>query len=92
MTALPERQVLVEMVNQANRTGARLAAACEEAGMSVRTFERWTLEGEGRVDARPGFVIYGRPFLSSTLCGLGSQVEDCSHISGLLLASLSRWP
>jgi putative transposase len=53
MTALPERQVLVEMVNQANRTGARLAAACDEVGVSVRTIERWTLEGEVRADARP---------------------------------------
>jgi putative transposase len=53
MTALPERQVLVAMVNQANRTGARLAAACEEVGVSVRTIERWTLEGEVQTDARP---------------------------------------
>jgi transposase InsO family protein len=56
MSALPERQGLVEMVKQANQAGARLAAACGEVGMSVRTFERWTLKGEVRGDARPDAV------------------------------------
>ena len=40
MTALPEREVLVEMVGEAQRAGARLTAACGEVGMSVRTCER----------------------------------------------------
>ena len=53
MTALPERQVLVEMVNAAQRAGARLAVACSEAGVSVRTYERWMLEGKVRADGRP---------------------------------------
>lgn len=53
MTALPERQGLVEMVKQANRSGARLGAACAEVGVSVRTFERWTSVGEVQADARP---------------------------------------
>lgn len=53
MTALPERQGLVEMVKQANRSGARLGAACAEVGVSVRTFERWTSEDEVQADARP---------------------------------------
>jgi putative transposase len=53
MTALPERQVLVEMVAQAQRAGARLAAACSEAGMSVRSYERWVEAGAVQGDRRP---------------------------------------
>ena len=53
MTALPERQVLVGMVGEAQRAGARLAVACSEVGMSVRTYERWVWDGEVRADARP---------------------------------------
>lgn len=53
MSALPEREVLVEMVRQAQRAGARLAAACNEVGMSARTYERWTSKGEVRADGRP---------------------------------------
>jgi putative transposase len=53
LNALPERQGLVEMVNQANQAGARLAAACAEVGLSVRTFQRWTEAGEVQADARP---------------------------------------
>jgi len=53
MSALPERRVLVEMVGEAQRAGARLAAACSEAGLSVRTYERWVEGGALRADGRP---------------------------------------
>jgi transposase InsO family protein len=53
MTALPERQVLVEWVKEASRAGARLSAACSEAGLSVRTYERWVRADEVRADGRP---------------------------------------
>ena len=53
MSALPERRVLVEMVSEAQRAGARLAAACSEAGLSVRTYERWVQAGALRADGRP---------------------------------------
>ena len=53
MTALPERQELVEMVGEAQRAGARLAVACGEDGLSVRTYERWLLKGEVGGDGRP---------------------------------------
>lgn len=52
MTALPERQVLVEMVTQAQRTGARLALPAMRAGVSVRTYERWVADGELGIDGR----------------------------------------
>lgn len=53
MIALPERQELVAMVKAARRAGARLAVACNEAGLSVRTYERWFMESEVRGDGRP---------------------------------------
>ena len=52
MSALPERRVLVEMVCEAQRAGARLSAACSEAGVSVRTYERWVQSGAVRADGR----------------------------------------
>jgi putative transposase len=53
MTALPEREVLVEMVGQARQAGASLTGACGEVGMSVRTYERWISAGDLRADGRP---------------------------------------
>ncbi|ACB33307.1 hypothetical protein Lcho_1036 [Leptothrix cholodnii SP-6] len=41
MTALLERQGLVEMVKTAQASGARLHSACAEVGVSVRTYQRW---------------------------------------------------
>ncbi|HTT37816.1 MAG TPA: helix-turn-helix domain-containing protein [Burkholderiales bacterium] len=52
MSALPERRVLVETVREAQRAGARLSAACSEAGLSVRTNERWVQGGAVRADGR----------------------------------------
>ena len=43
------------MIATASAAGARLAPACKEVGISVRTFERWTEgRGEVRADSRPG--------------------------------------
>ena len=56
MIALPERQVLVEWIGQAHRGGARLSAACEEAGMSVRTYQRWHTRDELREDGRSSAI------------------------------------
>lgn len=53
MTALPEREVLVQMVEAAQKAGARLAGACGEVGISVRTYERWVSEGQVKADGRP---------------------------------------
>ena len=53
MTALPQRQELVTMVRAAHGAGARLEVACSEAGLSVRTYERWIKDGEVGADGRP---------------------------------------
>jgi putative transposase len=47
---------VVEAIQQAHAEGARLGRACDVAGLSVRTFERWTRTGEVRPDGRPSAV------------------------------------
>lgn len=47
------RELAVELIQEANRNGARLAKACEELQISVRTYERWVAEGGVKVDGRP---------------------------------------
>lgn len=49
----PERQKLVGWINEAVEAGARQRPACEEAGISQRTFQRWTQDGQIKEDRRP---------------------------------------
>ena len=53
ITAL-DRNNAVTLINQAIDQGARQFKACEEMGISSRTYQRWTREkGEVKSDARP---------------------------------------
>ena len=55
MTSLEERLALVSAIDDARQAGARLASACLEAALDVRTYQRWKA-GDGLVlgDRRPG--------------------------------------
>jgi len=53
MTALPEREQLVQQIDEAVQAGARLTAACAEADISLRTHQRWAHNETVRADARP---------------------------------------
>lgn len=53
MTALPQRLEMTADILKAQEAGARLALACAELGLSVRTLERWRRDGEIRPDGRP---------------------------------------
>jgi transposase InsO family protein len=54
MTAREERQRLTGLIEQAREQGARLSAACREAGLTARTWQRWRDEaGQVKADARP---------------------------------------
>jgi putative transposase len=48
-----ERQEAIELIEEANSNGARIAKACEMLGISSRTFERWR-EGGCKDDGRKG--------------------------------------
>ncbi len=45
MTSLHERQMAVELIDEAMASGARQRRACQEAGISARTYQRWQAEG-----------------------------------------------
>jgi hypothetical protein len=53
MTALPRQQQPVDDILRAKSAGARLAVACVEIGLSLRSFERWRQSGEIPPDGRP---------------------------------------
>lgn len=52
MTSHPERQQLVGWIKEAIDAGARKKHASEEAGISLRTYQRWTMEGIVSKDKR----------------------------------------
>lgn len=52
MISLPERQQIVQWVEQANRAGARCSKACALLGIAPRTLQRWQQGDELLDDAR----------------------------------------
>ena len=65
MIALKDRQDIVRLVDEAHGRGARLHKACDEAGIDVRTLQRWRAHaGLVHGDRRPGAV---RPKPAHTL-------------------------
>lgn len=55
ISALDRRQT-VTLVEEARQAGARLAGACAELGIDVRTYQRWTQGSELKVDGRADAV------------------------------------
>lgn len=53
MISSSDRALVVELIQEANQNGARLAKACEELNISVRTYERWVSGGGVKEDQRP---------------------------------------
>ena len=54
MIGLEDRRTLAQDIARAHERGARLTAACEVAGISVRTLQRWKAhEGLHKGDGRP---------------------------------------
>jgi transposase InsO family protein len=57
MIRLEDRQNIAQDVNEAHKAGARLSQACEEAGIDVRTLQRWkATDGLTSGDGRPKAV------------------------------------
>lgn len=53
MTDLSDREVITRNVREATTAGARQGPGCHEAGLSTRTFRRWTKSGAVTADKRP---------------------------------------
>ena len=56
MTTLPERQLIIELIQEAVQSGARLIKACDEAQIALRTYRRWFKAGVVQTDLRPEVV------------------------------------
>jgi putative transposase len=56
MISSPDRQYAVELIDEAWQAGARLKAACQELGLDVRTYQRWTQGEKIKPDGRPAAV------------------------------------
>jgi putative transposase len=54
MNLVEDRQKVAARIEAAHRKGARLKAACELAGIDVRTLQRWKRGGLEHGDRRPG--------------------------------------
>lgn len=59
MSRLTDRQQAVALITEAHQAGARLALACTELGLALRTYQRWTREAVLKGDGRPGAVRPG---------------------------------
>jgi len=53
MISTQDRRQAIELIDEAVAAGARKAPACELLGLSLRTVERWTQDGELSEDRRP---------------------------------------
>lgn len=48
-----DRNQAVSLIDEAWKSGARKFKACNELGISVRTYQRWTKDGSVKLDQRP---------------------------------------
>lgn len=54
MISHPDRERAVRLIDEAVAAGARKRQACEETGITLRSYQRWTAGGDGvKADARP---------------------------------------
>lgn len=53
MIATPDRQLVIELIDEAATSKCSHTAACAELGISMRTYQRWKRDG-GKVDGRKG--------------------------------------
>lgn len=61
MISPPDRQQAVALIDEARASGARLKRACQELGIEVRTYQRWTQDGGIKIAARPALSAPCRP-------------------------------
>ena len=53
MISTPDRRRTIGLIEQAVAQGASQPKACELLGISARTYQRWTRDGDVKADARP---------------------------------------
>ena len=45
MISVSDRRRACELINEAHQAGARLHMACDELGLHLRTYRRWSIGG-----------------------------------------------
>ena len=75
----------MEWINEAIQAGARRAQACAEAGLTLRTLQRWTEGDEVKVDAR---TTTTRPVPINKL----SEAEQCAVLAACNRADHAHLP
>ncbi|MCF6281214.1 MAG: IS3 family transposase [Candidatus Polarisedimenticolaceae bacterium] len=53
MISTPDRRKIVKLIDEARQDGASREKACKVLGISLRTYQRWTLKGDIESDGRP---------------------------------------
>jgi putative transposase len=53
MILIRDREIAVELIDEAIGCGAALYKACRELGITERTYQRWTKDGSVKADCRP---------------------------------------
>ncbi|TCO76515.1 transposase InsO family protein [Marinisporobacter balticus] len=56
MIYLSDRQIAVELIDEARDGGARLEPACKILGLTSRTYQRWKQDGDIKSDGRPDSI------------------------------------
>ena len=56
MINTPDRRNAIELIDEAVTAGACRKDVCDELEISVRTYQRWTVDGEVKADGRPGSI------------------------------------
>jgi len=56
LTSVSQRTQYVSWIREANQSGARLRLACNEVGISLRTYKRWYRGGKVTADRRPDSI------------------------------------
>lgn len=76
MISTPDRRKTIALINRARHGGARLVPACQTAGISARTYQRWAATGTVKGDRRP---VTKRPVPANKLTPMERQrvLEIC---------------
>ena len=61
MISTPDREKAVRLIDEAVTSGARKRQACEEMGITLRSYQRWTADGGVKADGGVGHADAVRP-------------------------------
>jgi putative transposase len=82
---VPDRLLCISLIREAAQSGCRLERACDELGVSLRTFQRWVGNGDAMLTDRRTTTV--RPPPGNKLGEAGRQqileVANCAEFASL---------